>query len=111
MTRKNTFLRTYTALVAIVCGTSVAYAIDASRAAASADQTPWRAQAQHWHDVAQAAVAHDRAVLAQNHQLVLRYREVVRQANHNARVRAASVSAAASYVTPATTTKPKTKTS
>ena len=114
MTRKNTFLRTYTAIVALVCGTSVAYAIEVSRAAASADQTAWRSDAQHWHDVAQAAVAHDRAVMARNHQLVLRYRDVVRQANRNAHVRATAVTAATSYVAPAASVvsaKPKTKTS
>ena len=116
MTRKNPFLRTYTAIVALVCGTSVAYAIEVSRAAASADQTAWRTEAQHWHDVAQAAVTHDRAVMAQNHQLVLRYRDVVRQANGNARVRAAAATPAASFVAPATSvvaarTTTKTKTS
>ena len=104
MTRRSHFLRTYTAVLAIVAGGSVAYAIDVSRAAASADQTAWKTEALRWHDLAQATVAHDRAVMAQNKLLVVRYKDVVRQANKNARVKAAAVAAAASYMASAPVT-------
>jgi hypothetical protein len=104
MTRKPHFLRTYTAVLAVVAGGSVAYAIDVSRAAASADQTAWKTEALRWHDLAQATIAHDRTVMAQNKQLVVRYRTVVRKANKNAKIKAAAVTAAASYVSSAPAT-------
>jgi hypothetical protein len=87
-------MKVYTTATALITGTAVAFAVHAGATQQQAEKhaTAWRTEATQWHDVANATLAHDRAVLRQNAKLVKQYKAVVHAANTQAK---ATVAAAA----------------
>lgn len=65
-------LKTYTVMVALICGATLAWSIDQQHVAATSS-----ADARSWQHLAKATVAHDRATTRANHLLVARYNRLV----------------------------------
>ena len=65
-------IKTYTVVIALICGATLAWSIDQQHVAATS-----AADARNWQRLARATVAHDRATTHANHLLVTRYNRLV----------------------------------
>jgi hypothetical protein len=65
-------IKTYTVVIALICGATLAWSIDQQHIAATS-----AADARNWQQLAKATVAHDRATTHANHLLVSRYNHLV----------------------------------
>jgi hypothetical protein len=65
-------IKTYTIVLALICGGALVWSIDQQHAAAASG-----AEARAWQHVVAATLAHDRATTKANHLLVVRYNELV----------------------------------
>lgn len=65
-------IKTYTVVIALICGATLAWSINQQHLAATS-----AADARNWQQLARATVAHDRATTHANHLLVTRYNHLV----------------------------------
>ena len=65
-------IKTYTVVIALICGATLAWSINQQHLAATS-----AADARSWQQLARATVAHDRATTHANHLLVTRYNHLV----------------------------------
>jgi hypothetical protein len=67
-------IKTYTVVIALICGATLAWSINQQHVAAAS-----AVDARNWQQLAKATIAHDRATTHANHLLVSRYNRLVRR--------------------------------